>query len=383
MLTLCYYFVTHLALPDMKNEKEPVKIRFKDISDGRKSIYLDIYINGKRKYEFLKLYLLSDTRTNQAKNKETMRLANAVKSKRIVEIQNGRFGFDESSKIGFFDYFEKVMDDKAKNRAAGSLRIWKGALFMLRTYEHRTTIQLGEITKEWIEGFKTHLRTYVGNRTKRPLSKNTQHSYFSKLAIVLNRAELDGLITKNPIKQVESISGENVERMFLTIDEVKKLSATQCPSENTKRAFLFSCLTGLRLSDIIAVRWRDVEDGEHGCNIVFRQQKTKELEYMFISKQARQLMGERGEPSNRIFKLNANCTINDHLKKWMENAGINKRITFHCARHTFATMMLTLGNDLYTTSKLLGHKNITTTQIYAMIVDEKKRKAVESIPDII
>ena len=367
----------------MNKEKEPVRIRLKSISDGRKSIYLDIYYNGIRRYEFLKLYLLPDTRANQAKNKETMRLANAVKSKRIVEIQNGRFGFEESSKMGFFTYFEKVMNEKAKSMSAGSYAIWDSALIHLRRYEHRSAIRLGDITKQWIDGFRTHLRTFVSKRTNRPLERNTQHSYFSKLLTVMNRAEADGLISKNPAKQVKGIGGENVERTFLTIDEVKKIASAECPNDNTKRAFLFSCLTGLRISDISSIRWQDVDDNENGCTIVFRQKKTKELEYMYISAQARLMMGKREEPGKKIFHINSNPSVNGHIEKWMENAGISKSITFHCARHTFATMMLTLGNDLYTTSKLLGHKNIATTQIYAKIVDEKKRKAVDSIPDII
>jgi len=93
---------------------------------------------------------------------------------------------------------------------------------------------------------------------------------------------------------------------------------------------------------------------------------------------------ERGEEndSDFIFPLTHEGTVNDTLQHWAKVAGITKHISFHAARHTHATMMLTLGADLYTVSKLLGHKNIATTQIYAKIVDKKKEEAIGLIPNL-
>lgn len=368
----------------MAKDKDPVRIRYKTISDGRKSIYLDIYVNGSRRYEFLRLYLLPATRANKTKNDETMRLANAVKAKRIVEIQNGRFGFDADNKVMLYPYIQKMINDREqKGMSVNSVRVWKSLLVHLRRFERRDSFRLAEITPLWLSAFKTHLRREKNVKTGEILNINSQSIYYSKLVAVINQAERDGLITKNPTKSVQSPRMEETERMYLTIDEVKRISIAPCPNEGTKRAFLFSCLTGLRKSDVGRLRWKDVDDAGDGCMIVFRQQKTSDVEYMYISKQARKLMGDRGEDNCIVFPLVSDYCTNKHLKKWMESAGIKKHITFHCARHTFATMMLTLGNDIYTTSKLLGHKSITTTQIYAKIVDEKKRSAVDSIPDII
>ena len=367
----------------MKTNKEPVRIRYKLISGGRKSIYLDIYANGVRRYEFLKLYLLPDTRANKQKNDETMRLANAVKAKRVVELQNGRFGFESTApKISFFTYFQKVMQDRCKKNEKSSERIWKGALMQIRRFERRKAITLAEITPTWLSAFKTHLKAVISEVTGEHLSRNTQSAYYSKLVAVLNSAEREELININPVRKVVNVRKEQTERTFLTIDEVRKLSQTSCENNAVRKAFLFSCLTGLRRSDVEKLKWSDVDDTDNGCMIVFRQKKTKELEYMFISAQARKLMGERGADNAVIFPLPALSNVNKHLSRWAKDAGIKKHITFHCARHTFATMMLTLGNDIYTTSKLLGHRSIMTTQIYAKIVDEKKKKAVESIPDI-
>lgn len=369
----------------MKNDKEVVRLRQKAVSEGRKSLYLDIYVKGTRRYEFLRLYLLPDTsRANKEKNRETMRLANAVKAKRIVEIQNGRFGFSQlGDDITLFTAFEKMLEDRKKNGSPGSIRIWKGALLQIRAFERRKNLLLTEITSTWLNSLKTHLRSVKSDVTGKALSKNTQNAYFAKVVSVLNKAERDGLITNNPAKAVKSVGNEESERMWLTIDEVRTLSQTPCSNASVRRAFLFSCLTGLRRSDVLKLRWADVEDSESGCLLRFRQQKTKEQEYMYISEQARQLLGERNEKGGELFRLPTGWHTNNVISQWVKDAGIDKHITFHCARHTFATMMLTLGTDLYTTSKLLGHRSISTTQIYARIVDEKKREAVERIPDIL
>lgn len=118
--------------------------------------------------------------------------------------------------------------------------------------------------------------------------------------------------------------------------------------------------------------------------IVFHQQKTGALEYLDISPQAEQYMGARGKDSDRIFPFSSTVSmLCKHLRVWTENAGIRKHITFHCARHTFACLMLDLNTDLYTVSKLLGHRNISTTQIYAKIIDKNKQTAVARIPQIL
>ena len=171
--------------------------------------------------------------------------------------------------------------------------------------------------------------------------------------------------------------------MYLTIDEVRKLAQTPCRSEEVKTAFLFSCLTGLRRSDIAKLTWGEVHQQGEFTRIIFRQKKTGGQEYLDITKQAAALMGERGADDERVFKwFNSPGSTNDIIRVWVANAGINKDITFHCGRHTFATMMLDLGADIYTVSKLLGHADISTTQIYAKVLDKKKQAAVAAIPDV-
>jgi integrase len=148
-----------------------------------------------------------------------------------------------------------------------------------------------------------------------------------------------------------------------------------------KRAALFSSLTGLRWSDVEKLVWSEVQHSEiNGHFIRFTQKKTKGTETLPISEQAYQILGERGESGEKIFKgLKYSAWINLKLAQWVMKAGITKHITFHCFRHTFATLQLTMGTDIYTVSKMLGHRELRTTQIYAQIVDRKKVEAANRI----
>ncbi len=176
----------------------------------------------------------------------------------------------------------------------------------------------------------------------------------------------------------------DTERTFLKLTEIEKLAQTPCRDHEVKRAFLFSCFTGLRLSDIRALQWQQIK----GDTIEFRQKKTKGYEYLHLSEMARQILTDRPNPkvlnmqNTNIFNIRSETQLGKVLKLWCKDAGIDKRVSFHTARHTFATLALTQGVDLYTVSKLLGHKTIQATQIYAKIVDEKKKAAMELLPTI-
>jgi len=148
-----------------------------------------------------------------------------------------------------------------------------------------------------------------------------------------------------------------------------------------KKAALFSALTGLRFSDIQKMVWGEVLhiDGS-GYFVQFKQQKTKGVELQPISPQAYNLLGQPQAPGAKVFTgLTYSAWVNSHLFKWLTKAGITKHITFHCFRHTFATLQLNGGTDIYTVSKMLGHRELKTTQVYAKIIDATKRKAANSI----
>ena len=170
----------------------------------------------------------------------------------------------------------------------------------------------------------------------------------------------------------------------MTIEELKRLIGTECKYEIMKQAFLFSCLCGLRVSDIRKLKWNDLQKSGERIRIEIKMQKTKEPLYLPISDEALKWLPQQNEAKgdDLIFPLTHEGTINKILQKWAKDAGVIKHISFHVARHTHATMMLTLGADFYTVIKLLGHKNIATTQIYSKIVDKKKEEAISLIPNL-
>lgn len=365
---------------DELKAKEPVKIRQKALRGGGTSLYLDIYQEGRRNYEFLKLYLVPEkTKEDREANRQTWQLANQVKARRIVEMQSDRLGLGgpKGSRIRFFDYFEQRAQSRVKGDSSHTYQTWLQCLHFMKDYEGDHGITFADVTKKWVKGFKAYLEK------QGELSNNTRLLYFSKLVACLNDAVRDEIIDHSPAVGVDKWKKEETERQYLTIEELRRMAATPCKNETLKRAFLFSCLTGLRCSDVKGLTWAEVQEDARGARITFRQQKTKGQEYLCITPQAAALMGERADGDAKVFDgLVNNEWSNRRLKQWAEAAGIRKHITFHCARHTFAVMMLDIGTDIYTVSKLLGHRELATTQIYAKVLDKNKQAAVERIPDI-
>ena len=385
--------------------KEPVRIRFKQLSNGNQSIYLEYYtgdvirkenyVGGKRKYEFLKLYLIPErTREDKAKNEATLALAKAIQSRRIVEVQNDTHGFQNTNKSrgNLLDYLENIGKQSAEQGSRNYARTVLNTVRALRLFRG-DYIAFRDVDKEFLSEFTDYLRQmpkaskYGVLKTGGRLSNNSVVSYYGTLRTAINRAYKEGIITVNPTKEFDfasKVRQEPSRREYLTLDELKTLINTECRHEIVKRAFLFSCLCGLRVSDIRKLRWCDLQRSSGRVRIEITMQKTKEPLYLPISDEALKWLPERSEAngSDFIFPLTHERTVNDTLQHWAKVAGITKHISFHVARHTHATMMLTLGADLYTVSKLLGHKNIATTQIYAKIVDKKKEEAIGLIPNL-
>ncbi len=345
-----------------------VKLRKRKLANGNVSLYLDIYQSGKRDYEFLGLYLTKDKTTS----KETLKLAQNIQAKRQVEIQHSEHGFVPhfKKKANFVDYFERLAQGKPEDETA-----WNSTLKHLQDFTS-CGIQFSAVTDDWLETFKIYLVTKV--------SPNTAHTYFGTIKTALRQAVKEKIILSNPGDLVSQIKRQDTERTFLELGEIEKLAQTPCRDYGVKRAFLFACFTGLRVSDIKALEWNNIK----GDVLEFRQKKTKGFEYLHLSTMARQILTER--PNSKIlnmqnttvFHVPSPTQLGRVLKQWCKDAGIDKRVSFHTSRHTFATLTLTQGVDLYTVSKLLGHKTIQATQIYAKIVAEKKKTAMELLPRI-
>lgn len=362
--------------------KEPVKLRFKRLANQNLSIYLDIYLKGKRSYEFLKLYLTPERfPEDRDKNKTTLRLANMIKAQRIIELQNETYGVSMTSKTGkksLLEFLSELSGDKlAHGDRAYSLRLNSLSSHLERYMPH---ISLREINKDFIKGFISHLRQQPKLR-----SSFTIHGYFRLLNVVLNKAVKKGFISQNPCSLLDTDERPHKPtslRTYLTIEELRMLARTECAWPEVKGAFLFCCFCGLRISDLTALRWQDLQQEDDGrAHLQIMQKKTGEAIYLPLSDEAvKYLPAKRADDKelSTIFHLPSLTVICQVLKGWALAAGIkNKNVTFHVSRHTFATLSLSLGIDLYTVCKLLGHKNIVSTQTYAKIIDTSKRRAVD------
>ena len=374
---------------DKSSFKEVVRVRTKKLANGNESIYLDIYLDGRRKYEYLKLYLLPG-RENKTKNKETLAFANAIKAKRIVEIQNGRFGFENGKKtnLTLMEWMEETRKIKIeKGKSYAYVKTTRITINHLSRYLNGKKIKLSDVDKKFIKGFISYLKKCKTNKGTL-MTEHSVYLYFETLLTAFNMAMKMDLIDKNPCLDIfpeDRPKQKSSVREYLTLDEVKTLIDTPCDDMRVKRIFLFSCFTGLRFVDIKNLKWKDiikVDEGVYQIELV--QQKTKQLVVIPLTENAMRWLPERedkGEKDN-VFQVPFICIAYPHLHEWTKKAGINKNVTYHVGRHTYATLLLYYGADLYTVSKLLGHTNVKTTQIYAKVMDESKRKAVNLIPEI-
>lgn len=364
-----------------KKVKEPIRLRMKDLSDGSKSLYLDIYRNGKRTYEYLKLYLIPGTDSNTRRQNEiTMAAANAIKSKRIIELTSGEAGIvNHTDKIYLLDWMQTYLEYQEKRDKKGIGQI-KAVTHILKEYAGERFI-LDRVDLAFCQGYIDYMLTTFRPKGK-PIAASTRNTYYQIFNGALNAAVRAKRLLRNPFNEMEKSEKPKMPesvRSYMTIEEVRALIATPMQEGRVKNAYLFSCFCGLRISDIVGLKWKNVFVDNGQYRLAVAMQKTKEPIYLPLSNEALKWMPEREDKAadDPVFNLPSN--INQYLRPWAEAAGITKRFTFHIARHTFATMMLTLGADLYTVSKLLGHTSVRMTQVYAKIINQKKDEAVNLV----
>jgi integrase len=372
-----------------------VHLREKQISKGRKSLYLDFYpaiqhpTTGQlTRREFLGLYIFDKPRTpiDKQHNIETNKIGESIRQKRenylnkpeiYSQYEKEQLRLKELGETNFVKYFY----DLGNKRQTSNKDNWSAAFKYLDTFTGGK-LKFSELNEKFLNDFKDYLLSTRSNRSdKTTLAQNSAQSYFNKVKASLKQAYKDGILQSDLNGKVAPIKTAETRREYLTIEELNKLVKTPCNNDLLKRAALFSALTGLRFSDIQKMTWNEIEYIEgQGYFLNFSQQKTKGIEYYPISEQAFSLLNERKEPTDRVFKgLDYSAYQNKHLYQWIGAAGITKEITFHCFRHTFATLQLFNGTDIYTVSKMLGHKDLKTTQVYAKVVDDAKRTAADKI----
>ncbi len=372
-----------------------VKLRQKKISGERQSLYLDFYPAIKHpdtgqltRREFLGLYVFDKAKNpiDKQHNKETLLLSEQIRQKRENHLNKPEIytGFEkeqlrikEQGELNFIPYFKALAD----KRKASNHDNWVSAYNYLETFT-KGNLKFADLNERFCNEFKEYLLTTKSNKSNKvTLAQNSAVSYFNKLKAALKQAYKEGYLPSDLNSKIQPVKQAETQRNFLTIEELNSLVKTECNNPLLKRAALFSALTGLRFSDIKNLVWGELEYIEgNGYFIQFKQQKTKGVEMMPISEQAYSLLGECKESTDKVFEgLSYSAYENKRLSNWIRAAGITKDITFHCFRHTFATLQLSEGTDIYTVSKMLGHRELKTTQVYAKIVDKTKREAADKI----
>jgi integrase len=344
-----------------------VTLRKKKLSSGKYSLYLDIYHNKKREYEFLNLYLDND----RQKNKEILSLAKKIISKREIELGYEDYGLAPAfkRKANFVEYFQNHIATIKKSNTKIAM---KSAFNYLNEFT-KGFIQFNNIDEKFLRDFQQFLLNKV--------SPNSANDYYTKVKSVINLALKDKIINNNPGQFLKNIKRQNTKIVYLTSEELSKLANTPCPNNEVKLGYLFSCFTSLRFSDVQALTWDNVTNER----MEYRQKKTGKQEYPPLSENVQEILSSissKRSPNEKVIKLPSHRHANNVLKEWAKVAGINKKLSYQTSRHTFAVILLSNGVPLYTVSKLMGHASIKTTEIYADIVNEARELGIAAFPKI-
>lgn len=392
--------------------KQLVRIRLKTLANGERSIYLDLYKSGKRAYEFLKdddgkpLRLLVEVGTPdevkaiKERNHKTVLQAESLRvarEKEVVELGKVESKVISLSKMLLKDWMQNYMQLAETSTTDSKQRRASAVMFHLKEWlgTKYNTIQMNQIDTDFCREFLKHLHSYsregkgVNSDKVYRMSHNNCFYVFLGFRSCLDKAVKEGVISKNPTDPMKD-DGElprqqQVQKAFLTADEVKALMQTECSNLLIKQAFLFSCFCGLRISDIIKLEWKDIRKDGQDLRLQVTMQKTRQPLYMKLNSQAIAWMPKRNGAglTDKVFVgLPTNASIGRTLRAWSKKAGITKDFTFHAGRHTFATLSLNSGTDIYTVSKLMGHTSLETTQIYAELLNQSKDRAVDRLSDI-
>ena len=288
---------------------------------------------------------------------------------------------NERMEQDFIAYFNSIIYKVHPNSSNSIIVNWTRVGKLLSIFSEGKPIPFRKINVKLLEDLKLFMLTAPqGGNKKGTLSQNSAATYFSIVKAGLHRAFIDEYLTVDIAAKVKGIPELKVKRETLTLEEAELLAQTPCENEVLKRALFFAIVTGIRLCDIHELTWGEIQKTSTGWRVDFTQRKTHVVDYLPINEQAYSLCGERREPNQRVFEgLTGSSWISRPLKKWIEASGIKKHITFHCRRHTFATLPLERDTDIYTIKGMLGHTNVKTTQIYAHIVDKSKRNAADVI----
>lgn len=357
-----------------------VKLRKIKNSDGTITLMLDIWHNGKRTREFLSHIKLIKpvTPIDRQQNRERLELAEEIRNKREQHIQADEYEITPKFRKGidFLKYFETYL--KRYNKK--DKRVMEACYEKFKDYVIEEGIK--ELTSKKISPtvviqFKDYLEDNLNGETpanyfkkfKRVLSNGVKEKIFSP--------EISALLASKD-KELSIKRNSGIKKEILSFEEIQTLAKTPLTNNEVKRAFLFSCLTGLRFCDVKVLKWKNIQRGV--LNIT--QQKTAVPVSINLNQSAKDILGKARKPDEYVFSLPSHTACLKALETWCKRAEISKKITWHCARHSFATGIIYYGSDVKSASALLGHNSLAYTDRYVRVVDKLKEKAVENLPEI-
>ena len=340
--------------------KEPVKVWLKPLRNGNKAIYLRCYVanTGSKgyKYENLGMYLVPEVdAATKNQNKNTLLAVEAIKAQRIIDAANGKASIkkaDRTKKTLLVDWMQHYADKKAKLGQSKSNAVTINNVLLHLIKYKGAKITMAQVDKAYCEGFVLYLANgktigtgkpeKSGEHKEKPIANSTARLYFNTFITALNEAVRDGVIDKNPTTQLKKeekkpLKRSGNDRGFLEIEEVKQLVDTPCNDEQIKKAFLFACFCGLRLSDIKDLKWEDIKKSADDSVAINKiQVKTRQSITIPLSANALEWMPERNKAKDAdyVYNLPSHFTINRSVKKWAKAAHIEKNVTFHISSHS-------------------------------------------------
>lgn len=353
---------------------EKISVYMRPTKQGTKRLYLDMRNGTKRYYDFraLKGLELTGDAVHDADVLALVKQIIAIKQMETVANKSGVVA-PHKAKQSFLDYFDSYTQ---KLKPGATQMLYETTLKHLVGFVGKGGLSFGDVDEKFILGFQDYLQERV--------SANSAIAYLSKLNTVLTEAQKAKNILHNPMKSIakkDKIDSTSKEPVHLTLAELERLAQTPCTKPEVARMFLFSCMTGLRFSDVQALRWENIS----GNVITIKQQKTDKDNDIPLSDTALELMGTKptaAKLSDTVFTPISKQLCWLTIKQWIADAGIQKKVSFHTSRHTFAILGLQSGTALKTISALMGHSSIAMTERYARVIDESKRIAIDAMPSI-
>ena len=379
-----------------------ITIRTRTLKTGSRSIYLDLYEKGKRWSEYLNLFLVPDDAPDARRlNEAAMAKANEIKSKRMLGIDSDETGADGGKqpklpKRIFADWLDSYIEGVRRNPSYthGTYCNYRSTVNVIKAYlkhRRRPRLLMSAIDKKFIIGLFDFMKNDYHNTRSldnpKAMSLYTLHHHQTILVHILNIAVKESVMERNPFYALgkhERFAKQYPEKGYLTKEELLALAEAPTVNETTKRAFLFCCFTGLRYSDVSTMTWRNIKQVDSGFVVSIQaMRKTGKQVTIPLNQSALKWLPDRNgcKPGEKVFDMTCLTACNRCLKKMAAAAGIEKNISFHTSRHAFAVLTLAAGGDLYTVSKLLGHTDIHSTQVYADVVMETKIEAVSRISE--